>query len=167
MSGCYYGAIIIMRERGHIMQPNNVFDDFQRDISYRIFRCEEGIALTATMKDVFHDIFIEIRVEPASMRISSAMVNFLKHPTEYCPEIERSMTALVGTVIGKGMTRRLLELFGGSEGCGNIRTMLMGLLPLALNAKAAAGIKDQGEMLEKIRRELIGTCIGYPQAGRQ
>ena len=162
----HYGAINIKSDQEQNMQPNNVFDDFQRDISYRIFRCEDGIALTATMKDVFHDIFIEVRVEPVSMRISSAMVNFLKHPTEYCPEIERSMAALVGTVIGKGMTRRLLELFGGSEGCGNIRTMLMGLLPLALNAKAAAGIKDQDEMLEKIRRELTGSCIGYPQAGR-
>jgi len=144
------------------MQPNNVFEDFQRDISYRIFRCEGGIALTATMKDVFHDIFIEVHVDPVTMRISSALVNFLKHPTEYCPEIERAMAALVGTVIGRGMTKRLLELFGGSEGCGNIRTMLMGLLPLALNAKAASGIKDQSEMLKKISSELTGTCIGYP-----
>ena len=144
------------------MQPNNVFEDFQRDISYRIFRCEGGIALTATMKDVFHDIFIEVHVDTVTMRISSALVNFLKHPTEYCPEIERAMAALVGTVIGRGMTKRLLELFGGSEGCGNIRTMLMGLLPLALNAKAASGIKDQSEMLKKISSELTGTCIGYP-----
>jgi len=114
------------------------------------------------MKDVFHDIFLEVRVEPDTMRISSAMVNFLKHPTDYCPEIEQAMAALVGTVIGKGMTKKLLELFGGSEGCGNIRTMLMGLLPLALNAKAASGIKDQEAMLEKISKELTGTCVGYP-----
>lgn len=149
------------------MQLNNVFEDFQRDISYRVFHSEGRIALTATMKDVFHDIFIEIFVEPDSMRISSAMVNFLRHPTEFCPEIEKAMAALVGTVIGKGMTRRLLEFFGGSEGCGNLRTMLMGLLPLALNAKAAAGIKDQDEMLQKISKELTGTCIGYPQSGQQ
>jgi hypothetical protein len=149
------------------MQPTNVFDDFQRDISYRIFRCDGAIALTATMKDVFHDIFIDIRVEPDSMRISAARVNFLQHPTEYCPQMERAMAELVGTIIGKGMTRRLLELFGGSEGCGNIRTLLMGLLPLALNAKAAAGIKDQNTMLETIRQELTGTCIGYPASGQK
>ena len=149
------------------MPLNNVFEDFQRDISYRIFSCEGGIALTASMKDVFHDIFIEVRVDADSMRISSAMVNFLQHPTEYCPEIERAMAALVGTVIGKGMSKRLSELFGGSEGCGNIRTMLMGLLPLALNAKAAAGIKDGSELLEKIRKELTGTCIGYPETGKR
>lgn len=149
------------------MQPDNAFDDFQREISYRVFRSDGDIVLTATMKDVFHDIFIEIRVAPDTMKISSATVNFLKQPTDYCHEIDKAMAALAGTIIGKGMTKRLVELFGGSEGCGNIRTMLMGLLPLALNAKAAAGIKDRDEMLEKIRRELTGSCIGYPRSGHQ
>lgn len=144
---------------------SNLFADFQRDISYRILLHDGAIVLTATMKDVFHDIVIEVRVEPESMRIRSAMVNFREHPTDYCPEMERAMTSLVGTVIGKGMTRRVLELFGGSEGCGNIRTMLLGLLPLALNAKAAAGTDNQEEMLAKMRRELTGTCIGYPKSG--
>jgi hypothetical protein len=145
------------------MQTGNAFEDFKRDISYRVFRCAEGIALTATMKDVFHDIFLEVLVEPEEMRISAARVNFLKHPTDFCPQIDKNMTALVGTVIGKGMTKKLIDIFGGSEGCGNIRTILMGLLPLALNAKAAIGIKDQAEMLGKISKELTGTCIGYPR----
>jgi len=144
------------------MQPDNTFDDFRRDISYRIFRCPEGLALTATMKDVFHDIFLEITADAGNLRILSARVSFLKQPTDYCQQIDTAMSLLVGTTIGKGINKRLIELFGGSEGCGNIRTMLMGLLPLALNAKAAIGIKDQNEMLEKISKELKGSCIGYP-----
>jgi len=144
------------------MQPGNVFDDFKRDLSYRVFRSDDKIALTATMKDIFHDIFLEVHVDPDNMSICSAQVKFLKHPTDFCPQIDKAMTALVGTIIGKGMNRRLLELFGGSQGCGNIRTILLGLLPLALNAKAAAGINDQDEMLDKVRKELAGTCVGYP-----
>jgi hypothetical protein len=144
------------------MQPCNVFDDFRRDISYRIFRRDGNIALTATMKDVFHDILIDITVDPETMIITAAMVNFIRHPAEDCPSVEKAMSQLVGTVIGKGMTRRLVDIFGGTEGCGNIRTMLMGLLPLALNSKAAEGISDQDEMLAKIKRELTGTCAGYP-----
>ena len=144
------------------MQQDNVFEDFKRDISYRIFRCPEGFALTATMKDIFHDIFLEIIVAAENLRIISARVNFLKQPTDYCQQIDKAMSLLVGTVIGKGLNKRLIEIFGGGEGCGNIRTMLMGLLPLALNAKAANGIKDRNDMLEKISKELSGTCIGYP-----
>lgn len=149
-------------EQERPVQPANAFEDFQRDISYRIFKVEAGIALTATMKDLFHDIFIDIRVHPETMMITAARLDFLQHPTEFCPRIERSVSALVGTVIGKGMSKRLAEIFGGSEGCGNVRTMLMGLLPLALNAKAATGISNQDEMLEKMRKVLKGSCIGYP-----
>lgn len=144
------------------MQPCNVFDDFRRDISYRIFRRDGNIALTATMKDIFHDILVDITVDPDTMIIATAVVNFIRHPAENCPAVEKAMSRLVGTVIGKGMNRRLVDIFGGGEGCGNIRTMLMGLLPLALNAKAAEGISDQDEMLAKIKRELTGTCAGYP-----
>lgn len=144
------------------MQPCNVFDDFRREISYRIFRRDGNIALTATMKDVFHDILVDISVDPDTMIISAATVNFSRHPAEDCPSVAKAMSRLVGTVIGKGMTRRLVDIFGGGEGCGNMRTILLGLLPLALNAKAAEGISDQDEMLAKIKRELTGTCAGYP-----
>lgn len=142
----------------------NAFDDFKRDISYRVFGRDGKIALSATMKDVFHDISMEVLVDPDTMRIGSAEVKFAKHPAPYCPQIDKAMAKLVGTTIGKGMNRRLTEIFGGREGCGNIRTLLMGLLPLALNAKATIGIEDQDEMLEKISKELAGTCIGYPES---
>lgn len=145
------------------MSPNNVFDDFRRDLAYRIFKQDGLIILTATLKDIFHDIFIEIRVSPDDLLIVGAIVNFLKQPTDYCHNIDKAMSGLVGTPVGKGLNKRLIRLFGGSEGCGNIRTVLMGLLPLALNAKAADGISDQDEMLQKISKELTGTCIGYPE----
>jgi len=149
-------------EQERMMQCLNAFDDFQRNFVYRVFRVDEGLALTATMKDVFHDIFLDVRVNPETMIISGARVDFLKCPSEFCPRIDRAMAELTGTKIGKGMHKRLVEIFGGKDGCGNIRTILMGLLPLALNAKAAEGINDEDEMLEKIRKELTGTCVGYP-----
>lgn len=141
----------------------NVFDDFRRDLAYRVFREDGLIVLTATLKDVFHDIFIEIRVSPENMLIAGATVNFIRQPTDYCHHIDKAMAELVGTTIGKGLNKSLIRIFGGSDGCGNIRTILMGLLPLALNAKAATGISDQRDMLEKIRKDLTGTCIGYPE----
>lgn len=144
------------------MQSANVFEDFKRDISYRVCKADEEITLTATLQDVFHDISVEIRVNPENMMIVSARADFLKHPTDFCAQIDMAMTELIGVTIGKGINKKLVEIFGGSEGCGNIRTLLTGLLPLALNAKAAIGSKDQGEMLERIRKELTGTCIGYP-----
>jgi hypothetical protein len=71
------------------------------------------------------------------------------------------MERLVGFIIGRGLNRKLQEVFGGGEGCGNLRTMLLGLLPLALNVKAAAGFADEEEMLDSIRERLTGSCAGY------
>ena len=143
------------------MQTDNAFDDFKRDISYRVSRSPEGFTLTATLNDPFHDILLEIIADADNLRIIAARVNFYKQPTDYCQQIDKAMSLLVGTIIGRGLNKRLIEIFGGSEGCGNIRTMLMGLLPLALNAKAAVGIKDKNEMLGNISKALKGTCIGY------
>src|SRR6185369_9160713 len=107
------------------MQSSNVFDDFQRDLQYRVSKAEEGLVLTATMKDLFHDVFIEIRINPDNMMIIAAKVDFLKSPSEFCPRIDRAMAELVGATVGKGIHKRLVEIFGGQEGCGNIRTILM------------------------------------------
>ena len=71
------------------------------------------------------------------------------------------MERMVGFTIGRGLNRKLQETFGGGEGCGNLRLMLLGLLPLAMNVKAAAGIADEQEMLAAIRERLTGSCAGY------
>lgn len=139
-------------------------ENFQRDFCYRTAMAGDGLHLTATMQDRFHDLCIRVVVEPESMTITSAGADFRRSPTELCHQVAAGMERLVGMTIGRGMNRRLLELFGGGDGCGNIRTILGGLLPLALNVRAARGITDEEEMLDTIRRKLEGSCAGYPPA---
>jgi len=140
-------------------------EEFQRDFTYRTSVSEEGVVLTATMTDRFHDLRIRVVVDLETMTVTAATAEFRRSPTTFCPGVTAGMEKLAGTVIGKGMNRRLLELFGGSDGCGNIRTILGGLLPLALNVRAARGIEDEGEMLDTISSKLEGSCAGYPSAG--
>jgi hypothetical protein len=140
----------------------NLMEQFERNISYRASLGGEGLILSATLQDVFHDICLEVTVDIESMAIVAAKADFRKAPTGYCSGVAHCMEKLTGLVIGKGMNRRLLEIFGGSDGCGNLRTMLAGLLPLALNIKAARGISDENEMFESISKKLVGTCAGYP-----
>jgi hypothetical protein len=54
-----------------------------------------------------------------------------------------------------------MKALGGVTGCGNMRNLLLGLLPLALNLKAAAGIQDERVMLDTIHGQLLGACAGY------
>jgi hypothetical protein len=139
----------------------NAMEDFRRDISYHVRRDEANIVLTAQLKDRFHDIRMEVLADFETLAISAARVNFVRHPSEDCPNVAWRMERLVGFVIGKGLNRKLQETFGGGEGCGNLRVMLLGLLPLAMNVKAAAGFTDEKEMLDSIRERLTGSCAGY------
>jgi hypothetical protein len=143
-------------------QQLNSMEDFQRDISYRLLKGEDGTAtLTAKMQDRFHDLTIEIVIDAATLEILSASADFTKSPTPDCGRIDARLSGLIGFRIGKGLYRKLMEVLAGAAGCGNVRTLLIGLLPLALNLKAAAGIADEREMLDKIHEKLVGTCVGY------
>jgi len=140
----------------------NRMEDFQRDISYRLLKREDGqLALTATLRDCFHDIVMELLVDGESLAITSALVDFRRSPTKDCRNVSERLHRLEGFVIGKGLNRRLMEVLGGGEGCGNLRNLLLGLLPLAMNVKASAGIMDEQEMLDTIHEKLAGTCAGY------
>lgn len=144
------------------MTQLNPMEDFQRDISYRLLKQNDGTArLTATMKDRFHDVEAEVVVEVPTLKILSAKADFRRSPTADCGNVSKRMQGLVGFTIGRGLQKKLTEVLGGAEGCGNMRTMMMGLLPLALNLGAAAGITDEAEMMDAIHEKLTGTCAGY------
>jgi hypothetical protein len=144
------------------MTAANSMEDFKRDISYHVLKGDDDqIVLTGSLKDRFHDVRMEVLVDYESLKIIAARVNFVRHPSEDCPNVAWRMEQLVGFTVGKGLNRKLLETFGGGEGCGNLRVMLLGLLPLAMNVKAAAGFSDEQEMLDSIRERLTGSCAGY------
>jgi len=140
----------------------NVMEDFRRDVSYRLYKQDDGaLLLTATLHDRFHDILLEVTVDSETLAITAARVDFRRAPSGECPNVVKRLEMLVGLVIGKGLSRALTTALGGGEGCGNLRTLLMGLLPLALNVQAAAGFDDEQEMMAAIHDRLLGTCAGY------
>ena len=138
---------------------------FHRDITHRVETAEDGmIALSGTIRDVYHDILLKVSVNPDNMSIAQASADFRRCPTTNCPAASSRMKMLIGLTIGRGMSRQLSEIFGGPEGCGNLRTMLAGLLPLAVNAQAAAGAASEDEMMDRMHETMRGCCAGYPVA---
>lgn len=144
------------------MRKLNSMENFKRDIGYQVVVQEdESILLSGTLKDRFHDISIDVVVDGLSLEIVRSSCLFKAAPSQYCRRLEERLD-LQGIVIGKGLSRALNVALGGVHGCGNLRTLLMGLLPLALNVKASRGISDDQEVLDVIHHQLQGTCIGYP-----
>lgn len=144
------------------MRKLNAMEDFHRNISYRVLKLHDGhIALSATMEDEFHDIELKILVEEETLVIRSATIDIRKSPTSDCRNAIARMELLSGVTIGKGLEWKLKKAFGCRNGCGNVLNLLQGLLPLALNYRASAGISDEREMLDAIHEQLLGTCAGY------
>ena len=147
------------------MRRRNTMEDFQRDITHRIWVEEDGgIRLTGIIRDRYHDIRLEVLVDGEALVIRECKVVFEKAPSPYCGRVAPRLELLVGTRVGPGLSRKLTEALGGRSGCGNLRTLLSGLLPLALNVRACAGIEDEQEMLGAIHHHLQGTCAGYPRS---
>lgn len=139
----------------------NSMEDFKRDINYHVCRDGGQVILKANLNDRFHDIRLELIVDLESLKIITAVADFIRNPSEDCPAVAGRMDNMVGFVIGRGLNRKLQEVFGGCEGCGNIRSMLQGLLPLAINVRAAGGFSDEQAMLASIKSQLGGSCAGY------
>jgi len=137
-------------------------EDFKREISHQVkVQEDESILLTGTINDCFHDIEVNIVADGETLVITDSKVVFRKAPSRYCDQVQSRLALLTGVTIGKGLTRHLNAALGGDQGCGNLRTLLMGLLPLAMNAKASAGITEE-DVLDTIHHHLQGTCVGYP-----
>ncbi len=135
---------------------------FERHITYRIERADDGVLiLTAALNDRFHDITVEVRAHPHTLAVLAAHADFRRSPCPDCPNAATGMQKLVGLVIGNGLNKALNAALGGATGCGNLRTLLAGLLPLALNARAAAGCQNEEEAQRLIHEQLVGTCAGY------
>lgn len=143
---------------------SNLMGDFRRDISFQVSQPGGGrIRLTATMRDVYHDILLEAVVNGDNLCIEGLRAEFTRCPEQACPRAAERLQRLVGVIIGRGLNRRIAEALGGGEGCGNLRLMLSGLLPLAINVTAAQGFDDEQAMMESIRGKLHGSCAGYPE----
>ncbi|MBR5346781.1 MAG: DUF2889 domain-containing protein [Deltaproteobacteria bacterium] len=140
--------------------PQNIL---QRDIRHTVSTESNGtIHLSATMLDPYHDMELHITVSRALLLEDIELI-WRKSPSPHCQDITRQLETLKGTSIGHGIVRRVCETLGGSSGCGNLRSILLGLLPLAINAHAAYGHSEETEMYAAMDARMRGVCAGFPK----
>jgi hypothetical protein len=138
-------------------------ENFHREISYDTSLSKKGdILLEGKMRDRWHDIYISVVVDIDSLVIKECDVDFNKTPSSHCYLAKKLLENIIGVTIGKGLLRKISEATGGSQGCSNLRTLLTGLLPLAINISGGTGLSDEQQILDAVEYRLQGTCAGYP-----
>lgn len=72
----------------------------------------------ASLFDLEHNFHAELLVDIESGRIDEAVAAMAKRPYQsYCPRALENVGKMKGQVIGRGITRKVVEILGRSQGC--------------------------------------------------
>lgn len=98
----------------------------KRDIGIEAFELDNGnLMLEATLLDPYHLIRLNIHIEPNTKTIIHAKSEFANHPHAACPFVAQKANSLAGLKIERGITRKVSERIGGSEGCIHLRELTL------------------------------------------
>lgn len=107
----------------------------KRDIGIEAFELENGnMMLEATFLDPYHLIRLNLHINPKTKTIILAKSEFANHPHRACPVVEIKAQLLVGLKIERGVTRKVSERIGGSEGCIHLRELTLETINFAATA---------------------------------
>ena len=107
----------------------------KRDIGIEAFELENGnLMLEATFLDPYHLIRLNLHINPNTKEIVHTKSEFGNHPHADCPLIAIKAQLLVGLKIERGITRKVSERIGGSEGCIHLRELALETINFAATA---------------------------------
>lgn len=146
---------------------------FNRNISVDIEETPDGALLVKShMKDLYHDILVELTVARPGFVIKKADVRMGEVPgADLCREVYPLVKQLEGLSIAKGFIKKATSLLGGSKGCPNVLDLVLVGAPLAINVSwsvdVSKGIIEESEARRVMAKSLDGVCIAYTGRGAE
>lgn len=145
----------------------------KRDIGIEAFELENGnLMLEATFLDPYHLIRLNLHIDPKTKTITYAKCEFANHPHGACPLVALKAKLLIGIKIERGVTRKVSERIGGSEGCIHLRELTLETINFAATALIGYdegfglmsrdfNMLDEDKKFELSKDLLKGSCIVY------
>lgn len=92
---------------------------YERNVNVQIVDVGSSqFRVRASLFDVEHNFHAELVVDVPSGRIEDVQVSMTRRPyPTFCPRALENAQKLKGMIIGPGITRRIIEAVGRSEGC--------------------------------------------------
>ncbi|MBW6483655.1 MAG: DUF2889 domain-containing protein [Vicingaceae bacterium] len=147
----------------------------KRDIGIEAFELENGnLMLEATFLDPYHLIRLNLHINPKTKTIVHAKSEFANHPHGACPLVALKAKLLIGIKIERGVTRKVSERIGGSEGCIHLRELTLETINFAATALIGYdegfglmsrdfNMLDEDKKYSLSKALLKGSCIVYSE----
>lgn len=107
---------------------------YERNINAAVRRDDDLHIITkASLLDLNHNMRVEIRVRISDRTIVDAQAQMVKTPFVICGQTVKFAENMVGIKIERGVTRKLSEIFGRSEGCTHLYELAVEAVRLSSN----------------------------------
>jgi len=145
----------------------------KRDIGIEAFELENGnLMLEATFLDPYHLIRLNLHIDPKTKTIIHTKCEFGNHPHSNCPIVALKAQLLIGLKIERGITRKVSERIGGSEGCIHLRELTLETINFAATALIGYdegfglmsrdfNLLDENKKFEISQHLLKDSCVVY------
>jgi len=98
----------------------------QRNFSVSYYQLSDTLWLAhAELQDEQHNIIAKLEISVPELKIKDASIEFKRKPLEQCLEVCNKTKELIGVSVIHDLSRKLNEQFSGSDGCPNVRNLLV------------------------------------------
>jgi len=150
---------------------------YERNINAAVRSDGDDYILTkASLLDLNHNMRIEIKVRISDRMIVEAEAQMTKTPFLICHQTAHFARNMTGLRIERGITHKLSELFGRSEGCTHLYELAVEAIRLSSNVLLGFETGDQEwrerklsdeEFMQRAKGFLQNSCLPFKVAREQ
>jgi len=122
------------------------------------------LCVKAILLDSVHEMVMEVLASADDLFIKKVTIQMLRVPDKLCLEMVNKVKSLEGLQVGAGITKKVMEKIGQSEGCFHISDLFMEAVKALRQGQYYLRYKNspnrEGHFTE-VKKELKGTCYRY------
>ncbi len=144
---------------------------YERNINAAVSQDDDDHILTkASLLDLNHNMRIEVRVRIADRTIVDANAQMTKTPFRICFQTAKFARNIIGLKIERGITHKMSDLFGRSEGCTHLYELAVEAVRLSSNVLFGFEAGDvewrerrlsDEEFIERAKGFLKNSCLPF------
>lgn len=144
---------------------------YERNINASVRRVDEShISTKASLLDLNHSMRVEIKVNIRDRMIIEAHGEIVKSPFKICGQTAKFVKNLVGLKIERGVTRKMADLLGKSDGCTHLYELSVEAVRLSSNVLLGFETGDlewrerklsDEEFIDRAKGFLANSCLPF------